>query len=171
MLQVIVSTSFVILILLGWSGLLTYLSYMISQSPNMSLFSFSNLDIVSFIQSADTTTSICIFVGLMVYVVHYTKHNLNIVSPFFQSKLAQVALAPLAILSMVLCLSVAVIGTNIFSLAFLQETAASFSPWSFVYYFVFCLPIWLLLQGFTTLIILFERERTLSHSPISYDDL
>lgn len=171
MLQVIVSTSFVILILLWWSGFLNYLTNMISQSPNITLFSFSNMDLVSFIQSADTTTSIFIFIGLMVYVVHYTKHNLNIVSPFFQSKLAQVALAPLAILSMVLCLSVAVFGTDIFSLSFLQQAAIAFSTHSFVYYFVFFLPLWLLLQGFITLIILFEREKTISHSPISYDDL
>lgn len=167
MLQVIVSTSFIILILLWWSWFLSYLGYYIAQTPSITLFYFSNIDLVAFLQSADTTTNLLIFVWLIIYAIHYANNTLQISSSLFQSKLTQVFLAPLAILSMVLCLSVAVIGIDIFALSFLQKIALSFSTDSLIYKYVFFLPLWLIFQWLFTLIILFQKESISSW----YDDL
>lgn len=167
MIQVIVSTSFIMLIVLWWSWLLSYVAYYISQTPSIMLFSFSNIDIVNFIQSADTTTSLFIFVWLIVYAIHYATNTLQLSSSLFDSKLTQIFLAPLAILSMVLCLSVAVIGIDIFSIAFLQKIMSSFGTNSLIYKYIFFLPLWIIFQWLFTLILLFQKEKNLP----SYDEL
>ena len=167
MLQVIVSTSFIVLVLLGWSGFLSFLVYYIAQTPTVTLFYFTNTDLVSFIQSADTTTSLWIFVWLIIYAIHYSNNTLHISSSLFSSKLTQVFLAPLAILSMILCLSVAVIGIDIFSLSFLQKIATSFTVDSVIYKYIFFLPLGIIFQWLFTLILLFQKEDHAS----SYDEL
>jgi hypothetical protein len=167
MLQVIVSTSFIILVLLGRSGFLSFVGYYIWQQPDITFFSFSNIDIVSFIQSADTTTSLLIFVWLIIYAIHYANNTLHISSSLFSSKLTQIFLAPLAILSMILCLSVAVIGIDIFSLGFLQKIGSSFTVDSVIYKYIFFLPLGIICQWLFTLILLFQKENSIS----SYDEL
>jgi hypothetical protein len=85
----------------------------------------------------------------------------------FSSKLTQVFLAPLAILSMILCLSVAVVGVDIFSVSFLQKIATSFTVDSAIYTYIFFLPLGVLAQGLFTLILLFQKQEHIS----SYDEL
>jgi hypothetical protein len=167
MLQVIVSTSFIILVLLWRSGFLSFVWYYVSQQSEITFFSFINTDIVNFIQSADTTTSLLIFVWLIIYAIHYANNTLHISWSLFSSKLTQVFLAPLAILSMILCLSVAVIGIDIFSLSFLQKIATSFSVDSVIYKYIFFLPLGIIFQWLFTLILLFQKEKNIS----SYDEL
>ena len=167
MLQVIVSTSFIILVLLWRSGFLSFLGYYISQQSDITFFSFANTDIVNFIQSADTTTSLLVFVWLSIYAIHYANNSLHISSSLFSSKFTQVFLAPLAILSMILCLSIAVIGIDIFSLSFLQKIAISFTTDSFVYKYIFFLPLGIICQWLFTLLLLFQKDTSSS----SYDEL
>ncbi len=167
MLQVIVSTSFIMLIVLWWSWLLSYMAYYIAQTPSIMIFSFSNIDLVNFIQSADTTTSLLIFVGLIIYAIHYANNTLQISSSLFDSKLTQIFLSPLAILSMILCLSVSVIGIDIFSVSFLQKIISSFGTDSLIYKYVFFLPLWIIFQWLFTLILLFQKEKNMP----SYDEL
>lgn len=167
MLQVIVSTSFIMLILLGWSWFLSYIGYYIAQTPTITLFYFSNIDLVNFIQSADTTTSLIIFVWLIVYAIHYANNTLQISSSLFSSKLTQVFLAPLAILSMILCLSIAIMWIDLFSIAFLQKIGSSFGVDSIIYKYIFFLPIGIIFQWLFTLILLFQKEKNL----VAYDEL
>lgn len=167
MLQVIVSTSFIMLIVLWWSWLLSYIAYYIAQTPSIMIFSFSNIDIVNFIQSADTTTSLFIFVWLIIYAIHYANNTLQISSSLFDSKLTQIFLSPLAILSMILCLSVSVIGVDIFSISFLQKIISSFWTDSLIYKYVFFLPLGIIFQWLFTLILLFQKEKNIP----SYDEL
>lgn len=167
MLQVIVSTSFIMLIVLWWSWLLSYIAYYIAQTPSIMLFSFSNIDLVNFIQSADTTTNLLIFVWLIIYAIHYANNTLQISSSLFDSKLTQIFLSPLAILSMILCLSVSVIGIDIFSISFLQKIISSFGTDSLIYKYVFFLPLWIIFQWLFTLILLFQKEKNIP----SYDEL
>ncbi len=167
MLQVIVSTSFIILVLLWRSGFLSSLGYYIAQHSDITFFSFTNIDLVNFIQSSDTTTGLLIFVWLIIYAIHYANNTLHISSSLFSSKITQIFLAPLAILSMILCLSVAVIGIDIFSLPFLQKIATSFTVDSAIYNYIFFLPLGILAQGLFTLILLFQKQEHVS----SYDEL
>ncbi len=167
MLQVIVSTSFIILVLLWRSGFLSFVWYYVAQQSDITFFSFNNTDIVSFIQSADTTTSLLIFVWLIIYAIHYANNTLHISSLLFSSKITQIFLAPLAILSMILCLSVAVVGIDIFSLQFLQKMATSFPTDSIVYRYIFFLPLGIIFQWLFTLILLFQKEKNIW----SYDEL
>ncbi len=169
MLKIIVSISLFIVILLWRSWFLNYLISFLMQSSDIVFLTFSHIELAVFIKSADTTTSILIFIWLLIYVVHHTNSWLDLSSPVFSSKIVQqLILVPCAIISIILWLSVALIGVDLFSVSFLQSIAISFSSTSLVYRYIFFLPMWLLLQWLFTLFVLFRRENT---SSTSYDDL
>lgn len=169
MLQLIVSTSFIMLILLWRSGSLAYLAYYIGQTPAISVFSFSNLDLVQFVHNADTTTSLLIFSWLIIYAIHYSNHSFPLSSSLFSSKIAQILISPLAIMSMILCLSVAILGVNVFSLVFLQQTISSLWADNIVSKYLLFLPLCLLLQGLLTLLLLFPVPSKTTDM-LEYDD-
>lgn len=158
MFQVIVSTSFIILVVLWWSGLFVYLKYYLSVHSEIMLFSFSNISLIEFLNSADTTTNILLFVGLLIYAIHYSDTHLQPSGNMFSSKLLQVALVPIAIMSMIVGLSISVVGIDLFSLWFLQQLATNFSNNTIIFNYIFFLPVALLLQGLITLLLLFPKS-------------
>ena len=119
MLQVIVATTCTTLITLWWSWSLSFLSYSIAQQGTLQIFGFWSNDIVSFISSAELTTSLLIFVGLLIYTIQYSTSSIVMSSGLLQSKLLQFVRSPLAIVSMIISLTVAVLGIDVFSLSFL----------------------------------------------------
>lgn len=168
MLQVIVSTSFIMLIVLWWSWFLSYLWYYIALTPSITFFSFTNNDIISFVQSADAMTSLIIFLWLIIYAIHYADMTIPLSSKIFSSKFTQILLSPIAIISVVLSLSVAIIGIDVFSITFLQKIAVTFTSDSFVYHYVFFLPLGIIMQWLLTLVLLFPKHKDY---PPSYDDI
>jgi hypothetical protein len=163
MLKIIVSISLFIVILLGRSWFLNYLNYFLMQSSDIVFFTFSHIELAVFIKSADTTTSILLFIGLLVYAVHYTSSTMDLSSALFSSKIVQqIVLVPCAIFSIILGLSVAIIGIDIFSVSTLQNIATLFSTDSLLYRYVFFLPMLLFLQWLFTLFVLFKGEDDVS---------
>ena len=168
MLQVIVATTCITLVTLWWSGSLSFLSYSIAQQSTANVFGFGPSDIVAFITSAELTTSLFIFVGLLIYTIQYATSAVVMSSGILQSKLVQLLLSPLAIFSMIISLTVAVLGIDVFSLSFLDSVLANFGRQSIIYKYIQYLPVGLLLQGLITLFLVFQKEKKLE---ISYDDL
>lgn len=168
MLQVIVATTCTTLITLWWSGSLSFLSYSIAQQGTLAIFGFWPSDIIAFISSAETTTSIVIFVWLLVYAIQYATSSVTMTSRILQSKLIQFLLSPLAIFSMIIALTVAVLGINIFSLSFLSSVLTNFGEQSIIYKYIQYLPLGILLQWLITLFLVFQKEKKVE---VSYDDL
>ena len=168
MLQVIISTTFITLVTLWWSGFLSFFSYSIIQQWTLSLFGFWPSEIVIFIQSAELTTNLLIFVWLLIYTIQYTTLWGDMISNALHSKLTQIILPPIAILNTIVSLSIAILWINVFSLSFLAGVLEKFWTQSFVYYFVQYLPLLLVLQWIVTLLLMFRKEKKLE---ISYDDI
>lgn len=169
MLQVILATTGSTLVILWWSGTLHYFSYAISQQDNMSIFGFEATDLSYFIQSAELTTSILIFIWLLIFTIQYSSSLVNMASWISNSRLVQFLLSPLAIFSMIVSLSVAVLGIDVFSLTFLQSVVNNFGAQSIISYFVQYLPICIMLQGVAMIFLLFQKHKAVE--PISYDDI
>ena len=168
MLQVIVATTCTTLITLWWSWSLSFMSYSIAQQGTLQIFGFWSNDIVSFISSAELTTSLLIFVGLLIYTIQYSTSSIVMSSGLLQSKLLQFVLSPLAIFSMIISLTVAVLGIDVFSLSFLTSVLENFWSQSIIYKYIQYLPLGILLQGLITLLLVFQKEKKIE---ISYDDI
>lgn len=168
MLQVIVSTTCISLITLWWSWTLSYLSYTIAQQNTLEIFGFWSADIASFVQSAEITTSVLIFVGLLIYAIQYASSSVMMTWMILQSKLVQFLLSPLAIFSMIISLSVAVLWIKVFSLTFLQSVLTNFGAQSVISLYVQYLPLGILIQGLITLLLVFQKEKKVE---ITYDDI
>ena len=85
-----------------------------------------------------------------------------------QSKLVQFLLSPLAIFSMIISLSVAVLWIKVFSLTFLQSVLTNFGAQSVISLYVQYLPLGILIQGLITLLLVFQKEKKVE---ITYDDI
>lgn len=168
MLQVIISTTFITLVALGWSGFLSFLSYSIIQQGTLTIFGFWPTEIVGLLQSAELTTNLLIFVWLLIYTIQYTTLSGDLTHNALQSRLIQLILPPIAIFNTIVSLSVAILWINVFSLSFLAGVLEKFWTQSFVYYYVQYLPLLLLVQGLITLLLMFRKEKRIE---ISYDDI
>lgn len=168
MLQVIIATTCITLIVLWRSGSIAFVSYSIAQQGTLEIFGFWSTAIVSFIQSAEITTSLWIYVWLLVYAIHYATPSVVMSSGIVQSKLVQFLLSPLAIFTMIISLTVAIFGIDIFSLSFLASMQAKFWWENFIYKYIQYLPLWVLVQGLIALFLLFQKEKKIE---LSYDDI
>ena len=120
--------------------------------------------------SAKIATSILIFGGLLAYVLQYSAPLLVSASGFFSSKFTQLLLSPFAIFSMMVTLSVAIVGVEAFSLDFLLATRSQFGSMSLVSLLVQYLPLALLGQALLTLLLIFRKQKK-SDREMDYDDL
>ena len=168
MLQVIVATTCTTLITLWWSWSLSFMSYSIAQQGTLQIFGFWSNDIVSFISFFFFFTSLLIFVGFLIYIIQYFTSSIVMSSGLLQSKLLQFVLSPLAIFSMIISLTVAVLGIDVFSLSFLTSVLGNFWSQSIIYKYIQYLPLGILLQGLITLLLVFQKEKKIE---ISYDDI
>ena len=169
MLQVIIATTFISLVTLWWSGFISFLSYGIIKQNTLMIFGFWPSEIVAFLQSAELTTNLMLFVGLLIYTIQYTSLWIGSSNSILHSRLTQFILPPVAIFNTIISLSISVLWINIFSLTFLASVITKFGTLSFVSYFVQYLPLFLLVQGLLTLLLVFRKERRIEIT--TYDDI
>ena len=169
MLQVIIATTFITLVTLWWSGFISFLSYWIIKQNTLMVFGFWPSEIVAFLQSAELTTNLMLFMGLLIYTIQYTTLWVGTSNNIIHSRLIQFVLPPVAIFNTIISLSVSILGINIFSLTFLASVITKFGTLSFVSYYVQYLPLFLLIQWLLTLILVFRKERRIEIT--TYDDI
>lgn len=169
MLQVIVATVFISLISLSRSGMLTILSHIIIAQGTIKIFWFWPESIALFLNSAKVTTWILIFISLLFYILQYTSISVNLNARLIDSKLFQLILAPIAILTMLLSFSVAVLWIDLFSLTFLDLVQERFWKGGFLYIYIQYLPIGLLLHALLWVFLLFPKTYT-RKTTINYDE-
>ena len=169
MLQVIIATTFITLVTLWWSGFISFLSYWIIKQNTLMVFGFWPSEIVAFLQSAELTTNLMLFMGLLIYTIQYTTLWVGTSNNILHSRLIQFVLPPVAIFNTIISLSVSILGINIFSLTFLASVITKFGTLSFVSYYVQYLPLFLLIQWLLTLILVFRKERRIEIT--TYDDI
>ncbi len=169
MLQVIIATTCITLVVLWWSGLITFVSNSIAQNSTLTIFWFWPQDISSFLKSARITTSIFIVWGLLAYVLQYSSPLVVSSSDTSNSKIFQLILSPLAIFTTIVTLIVAVVWIDIFSLSYLSAAQAQFWPTSFVSIILNYMPLCIFLQALLTLFIVFRKENKVKE--FTYNDM
>ncbi len=168
MLQVIVSAGFIIVIVLWFSWWLQHLIDILRVTDSIVLFDFTHTELAYFIESASLTLRMLLTGGLLFYVLQYMRYVGGRHSSL-DSRLIQILLVPLAIISMVLSLIVAVLGTSIFAPWFIANTMALYGSTSIVSYTLWWLPWLMVAQGLITLFLVFDKKVTLSD--VWYDDI
>lgn len=152
MIKLIIGTTILIVIILWrWMLLQTFLFQLMYVGPARSLFGIAQETLVSIVQSIDTTTSVVLFVGLMIVVMTYT--HLDIVFDNFtlSSQVQQLLLVPLAIMSLLIGLAVAVIGVDIMNPEKLITIAQLLTHNIQVQRMILYLPLWIMIQGLCSL--------------------
>lgn len=169
MLQIIVSSSFVMLMVLWRSTWLNWIAHIVGQDSSFSLWWLSHADISYAIASADITTSVLLTIGMLVYVVHYSRYTTPWSDAIIQSRVSQLLFAPFAILSMILCLVVAIFWWEIFVIDFLISMMELYGRDSILYTLISLLPLGFFIQGLITVFLIFPPERRTVVT--TYDDI
>lgn len=147
MIKLVLGSTILMVIVLGWSGLLATRTMLVTRLWTTRTFlGLTQSTVLSIIDSVDTVTSILLFVALMVVVISYTDIGVIFDSHTISPQMQQIMLVPAAIISIVIGMAVAVIGIGVFNPLTLQTLAGSLTTnpqWQLV---VLYLPLGVLLQ-------------------------
>lgn len=152
MIKLIIGTTLLIVIVIGWSALLeTFAFQLIKLWETWSFLGIAQKTLLSIVQNIDTTTSVLFFVGLMIIMINYTHLDIIFDSFFLSSQAQQILLVPAAIVSIIIGLAVAVVGVDVVDPEKLQTLASLLTSNIKAQMMIMYLPLWILLQGCVSL--------------------
>jgi hypothetical protein len=148
MVKLVIGTSILFVIILGRSGLLqTWNYYLIQMWADGLLLGISQPTLLTIVQSIDSVTGVLIFLSGMVVMMKYTYLDIAFDNGKFSPQAQQLLLIPLSLFSLIVGLTVAVIGIDVFSPTKLYALAniltRSFEFQTLIRYLPFCV----MLQG------------------------
>lgn len=168
MTQVIIAMTSSTLIILWWSGFLSFIESYIASLGEFTLFSLSQTQIVTLLESSQITINFLILAWILIYIIQYTSFSFPVGWTHLSGRTMQILFSPLAIFSMIISLSVALLWIDVLSPIFLTQVGEKFWTQHFIYYCMFYLPLGIVIQWLTTLILLFKKNVT---NVTSYDDI
>ena len=158
MLKLILGTTVLMVVVLWWSALLRTRTFFLNKLwESWTLVWIEQTTLLNIVQSIDTTTSILLFVGLMIVVMSYAKLDIIFDSMYLSPQAQQLVLAPAAIISLVVGLSVSVVWIDVFDPIKLQIIASTLTTNSQVQTMIMYLPFWFMLQGCIVLSLISSR--------------
>lgn len=154
MIKIVVGTSIVMVITLGWLGTMTWLSTMLAtfiQSDTFFGISYANWK--ALVDSADSTTAVIRYVGAIIVMITYSKLAVVFNTDQMGEKMYHILLVPCTIMSVIVGIAVALLGTSIFVPAVLRVIALSVTTNVDAQSIIMLLPLFVFLQWVLSLLL------------------
>lgn len=154
MIKIVIGTSIVMVITLGWLGTMTWLTNVIAafvQSDTFFGISYANWR--AFVDSADATTAIMWYVGGIIVMITYSKLGVVFNTDQMGEKMYHILLVPCTIMSVIVGIAVALVGMNIFIPSALQTIALSVTANTDAHTIIMLLPFFVFLQWIISLLL------------------
>lgn len=147
MVKLVIGTTILIVLVLGLSGLFQSRLYMLTQlGTEWTLIGIAQPMLLTIIRSVDVTMNVVLFVGGMITMIHYSHLDIALGSLSLSQQSQQVLLVPLAIISIIVGMAVAVLGVDVFDAQRLYTLSLTLTQSTDIQRVVRYMPFWVLLQ-------------------------
>ena len=147
MVKLVLGTTILIVVVLGRSALLQTWTYFLTQMGTTRTFiGLSQSTLLMILQSIDLVSSVIIFIGAMIVIITYGRIDISLDGISLSPHVQQLALVPLAIVSVIIGLSVAIRGVDILNPIRMAAVASTLTTNRNIQLLIRYLPLGIIVQ-------------------------
>ena len=152
MVKLVLGTTILIVVVLGRSALLQTWTYFLTQMGTTRTFiGLSQPTLLMILQSIDLVSSVIIFIGAMIVIITYGRIDISLDSVSLSPHIQQLVLVPLAIVSVIIGLSVAIRGVDILNPIRMAAVASTLTTNRNIQLLIRYLPLGIIVQWLISL--------------------
>ena len=129
----------------------------LTQNPTLQfVFGFTAPQISSFLSQGKITIVLILYAVLLFVIFRHSKLTITIPHADLLQQGLYVILVPLTVMSVILTLQIAILGTKVLLVPDLVAFASAFTKNNFLYNFITLTPVWMLVHGIVTILLSVE---------------
>lgn len=154
--------------LAAWESINVLIKFLL-QAPQAKTIWFTHAKIANFLEMGHTTFVLMLYIWLLIVIYLKSKIRIDLPSDSNKEKLLYVILIPMTVISIILTLQIALIGTKILDINHITTLTSNMQNNNYAYKFISLTPVRTFLHGIATILITSELNisfKSNSSSPL-----
>jgi hypothetical protein len=152
MIKIIIGNYLLSSVALALSTSMTLLTNFLNQTPmKQFIFGIEYAQLAQFFDQSKVVIILIIYGSLLLYIFQKSRLSIGLPSDELVAQVLFGLLVPLTVISIILTLEVAILGTSVLDVNALRIFAFEFTPNVYVQHFIALTPVWILIHGLLTI--------------------